>query len=161
MIFFVSCCISINAQNIKQQIQQQQQQQQKQREEREQREKELKEQLRIKKARLNLSDLLQLLQSKDLGYVDEYLNKRGWLLHSTNIKEKPDNNSYNNDGEGIAPDHKIVTWSFDRNTSTDLAKGWFYFHLYPTYDNVLKTNSQTMVMSGFIRPMPLNAVSNG
>jgi hypothetical protein len=172
MIFFVSCCISINAQNIKQQIQQQQQQQQqKQREEREQREKELKEQLRIKKAQLNLSDLLQLLQSKDLDYVDGYLNKRGWVLYSTNVKEKDDTRSYGNDEEGVAADHKIVTWYFDRNTSNDLAKGWFYFHLYPNYDNAISYTiaddeqldrlKTELTNGGYERIYPTDAIERG
>jgi predicted Holliday junction resolvase-like endonuclease len=84
---FVLAASYINAQSIKEQIEQQKQQEQY---EREQRETQLKEEARIKKAQLNLNDLLQLLQSKDADYVDNYLKERGWKLHSTNVKETND-----------------------------------------------------------------------
>lgn len=120
-----------DAQSIKAAAEQKKQQQQY---ESEQRENELKEVARIKRAQLNINDLLQLLQSKDLDYVDRFLSERGWKLHATNIKETDDYD------EEVLTDYKMVTWSFDKNSYSDLAKGWFYFYLYSTYDNAIAYN---------------------
>jgi hypothetical protein len=75
------------------------------------------EEARIEKAQLSLNNLVQLLQNKDLEYVDQFLSKRGWKLYST--------------------DNKVVSWSFDRNENNNLAKGWFYFYMYANSDNVI------------------------
>lgn len=129
----LTCCtlfigICVNAQSIKEQLRQKQQ---KQRYEREQRESEIQEQARIKKAQLSLNDLLQLLQSKDLDYVDKFLTNKGWKLYSTNINEKKEYN------DKTSTDYEEVTWTFDKNPDDDLAKGWFNFYRYPTSDNAV------------------------
>lgn len=166
-IISLICCILLtaicaNAQSIKSQAQQKQQQQQY---EREQRENELKEAARIKNSQLNLNDLLQLLQSKDLDYVDRYLTNKGWKLHSTNIKETDE---YDNE---VATDYKQVTWSFDKNSYSDLAKGWFYFYLYPTYDNAIAYSiadeekldrlKSELTGNGYKRVYPTDAIERG
>jgi len=138
------CCFSLlttysNSQSIKQAAESQKQQQQYEREikkrqekyEKEQHESELKAAVRIQKAQLNLNNLLQLLQSKDLDYVDKFLSEKGWKLYSTNVKETNDND------EEVPKDYKMVTWALDKSEYNNLAKGWFYFYLYPTYDNAI------------------------
>ncbi len=79
------------------------------------------------KSQVSLNELLQLLQSKDLEYIDRILTGKGWKLHSTNIK----------DTEEPHDDYKMVTWSLDKNEYDDLAKGWFYFFLYSNSDNAI------------------------
>lgn len=159
-ILLITICV--NAQSIKGQLQQKQQQQQY---ENEQRENELKEQIRIKKAQLNLNDLLQLLQSKDLDYVDRFLTGKGWKLHATNVSGTDE---YEDE---TTTDYKTVTWSFDKNSYNDLAKGWFYFYLYPTYDNAIaytiadetqldKLKSE-LTSSGYKRIYPTDVIERG
>ncbi|MDR0682995.1 MAG: hypothetical protein LBG15_14275 [Dysgonamonadaceae bacterium] len=118
--YFVLITSYINAQSIKDDIKQKKQQQQ---HENEQRKKKLEEEARIRKAQLKLNDLLQLLQSKDVDYVDGYLSKRGWKLHSTNVKGTT---AYD---EEITRDYNMAQWLFD--------KEWFYFYQYQTYDNAI------------------------
>jgi hypothetical protein len=159
---FVLTASYINAQSIKEQIEQQKQREQY---EREQREKQLKEEARIKKAQLNLNDLLQLLQSKDADYVDNYLKERGWQLHSTNIKET---NDYDNE---IPANYKMATWLFDKNPDNNLAKGWFYFYQYPTYDNaiaytiadetILDRLQSELTKNDYMRVYPTDIVERG
>jgi hypothetical protein len=160
-----------SAQSIKGQLQQKEQQQ---KYEREQRENKLKQQARIQKAQLNLNDLLQLLQSKDLEYVDKFLSERGWKLHSTDVKEKNDNR-YNydiDDEERIVANYKTVTWSFGKDLSNDnLATSWFYFYLYPTYDNAilyaiandkqLDRLKSELTNNGYKRIYPTDAIARG
>lgn len=151
-----------NAQSIKAAAEQQKRQQQY---ERELRDNEIKEAARIQKAQLNLKNLLQLLQSKDLDYVDRFLSEKGWKLHSTNVKETKDND------EEIPTDYKMVTWSFDKSEYNNLAKGWFYFYLYPTYDNAIsyaiadethlnKLKSE-LVNNGYRKIQATDAISRG
>ncbi|MDR1654247.1 MAG: hypothetical protein LBS01_11510, partial [Prevotellaceae bacterium] len=154
--------IYANAQSIKGQLEQKQRQQQY---ESEQKKNKLKEQARIKKAQLNLNDLLQLLQSKDLDYVDRFLTNKGWKLYSTNIKETDE---YDDE---VATDYKQVTWAFDKNSYNDLAKGWFYFYLYPTYDNAIAytiANDEQLdrlrselTSNGYKRIYPTDAIERG
>ncbi|MDR1170621.1 MAG: hypothetical protein LBK97_07295 [Prevotellaceae bacterium] len=180
------CCILLtatygNAQGIKQQQKQQQQRQQQEQQqqeqkkrqeqqrqqqyEREQREKKHAEETRIEKAQLNLNDLLQLLQSKDADYVDAYLTDRGWKLHSTSVKET---NDYDRE---ILSDYKMVTWSFDKNPNDDLARSWFYFYLYPNYDNAIAYTiadeaqldklKSVLVPNGYERIYPTDIIERG
>ncbi|HZK70879.1 MAG TPA: hypothetical protein VFD03_05070 [Clostridia bacterium] len=128
LALFMSISIYCNSQSIRAAAEQQKRQQQY---ERELRGNELKEAARIQKAQLNLNNLLQLLQSKDLDYVDKFLSEKGWKLNSTNIKETNDND------EEVPKDYKMVTWALDKSEYNNLAKGWFYFYLYPTYDNAI------------------------
>ncbi|NDP22268.1 MAG: hypothetical protein GZ091_14480 [Paludibacter sp.] len=128
LAFVLLTTIYSNAQSIKAAAEQQRQQEQY---ERNMRESELKQASRIQKAQLNLNNLLQLLQSKDLDYVDRFLSEKGWKLYSTNVKETNDND------EEVSTNYKKVTWVFDKNEYENLAKGWFYFYLYPTYDNAI------------------------
>ena len=144
ILFLGFCVISINciSQNIKhasdaKKRQQQYQNEYKERQEQyqqQQRDIELKEIARIKKAQLNLNDLLVLLQSKDLEYVDKYLSERGWKLYETNIDEDEEEKSEN---ESFTTNYKKVTWSFDKSNYNDLAQGWFYFYVFPNYDNAI------------------------
>lgn len=156
-----------NAQGIKQQAEQKRQQQQYEQEQRENklRENKLKEAARIKKAHLSLNDLLQLLQSKDLDYVDKFLSGRGWKLYSTNIKEKDEYD------EEVPTDYKMGTWSFDKNPYNDLARAWFHLYLYPTYDNAIfyqivdethlaKLKSE-LTGSGYKRIYPTDIIERG
>src|SRR5690606_27613379 len=151
-----------SAQNIKQQAEQQKREQEYKRE---QHENELKEQARTKKAQLNLSDLLRLVRSSDLEYVDEFLSTKGWMLHGTNVKGTDE---YNDE---TTSDYKSVTWSFDKNTYNDLAKGWFYFYLYTDYDNAVaytitdKTQldklKSELISNGYKRIYPTDAIERG
>lgn len=162
LILLISISISCNAQSIKAAAEQQKRQQQY---ERELRENEIQQAARIQKAQLNLNNLLQLLQSKDLDYVDRFLSEKGWKLHSTNIKET------NDDDEEVPKDYKKVTWALDKNEYNNLAKGWFYFYLYPTYDNAIsyviadeiqlsKLKSE-LINSGYRKIQATDAISRG
>ena len=131
IIFFILICllltsINVQSQSLKNQLRQQQQQQQY---ERELQENELKEQARIKKALLHLNDLVKLLQSKDLDYVDKYLSDKGWKFNNTYM-------DILNKGESLAI--KRVEWCFDKDLfDNNLASGWFSLYIYPTYDNAI------------------------
>ena len=172
------CCFSLlivhsNSQSIKQAAESQKQQQQYEREikqrqekyEKEQYESELKAAVRIQKAQLNLNNLLQLLQNKDLDYVDRFLSEKGWKLSSTNIKETKDNE------EEVPTGYKMVTWAFDKNENNNLAKGWFYFYLYPNSDNAisyaiadeiqLNKLKSDLINSGYRKIQATDAVSLG
>ena len=159
---YLATLICINAQGIKEQAEKKKQQQQY---EREQRENELKEQARIKKSQLNINDLLQLLQSKDLDYVDRFLTDKGWKLHSTNIKKTDE---YDNE---VTTDYKQVTWSYEKNSYNELAKGWFYFYLYPNFDNAIAYTfanedqldrlKSELTTNGYKRIYPTDAIERG
>lgn len=155
LFFLLLSTICINAQSIKASSEQQKRQQEY---EKEIKENELKEAARIQKAQLNLNNLLQLLQSKDLDYVDRFLTGRGWKLHSTFI------NDDNNNNEEIPSGFKSVTWTFDKNEYNDLAKGWFYFYLYPSdEDSIVYDNAIAYVMFDEIQvsKLKLELVNNG
>lgn len=121
IIFGISFCQAQNLQDAAKQKQQQEIL------EKQQKEAQLQEQARLLKAQLNLTDLLDLLKSKDLDYVDKFLTSRGWTFEETNIDE-----------DGNMPDeYEMVTWSLDKNESTKLSKGWFHFYRYTKYDNAI------------------------
>ena len=160
----LSTTIASNAQSIKAASEQQKRQQQY---ERELRDNEIKEAARVQRAQLNLNDLLQLLQSKDLDFVDRYLSAKGWKLTSTNVNETNDDN---NDNEDLS-DHKVVSWAFDKNSYNNLAKGWFSFHIYPTYDNAISYSianetlldklKTELINNGYKRIYPTDAIERG
>lgn len=156
----------INAQSIKASAEQKKRQQEY---ERELKELQIKEEARIQKSKLNYNNLIHLLQSKDLDYIDRFLSEKGWKLYSTYVND--DNN------EELPKGFKSITWTFDKKEYYDLALGWFYFYIYPqeenmiTYDNaigyVLSDDMQLnklkseLINNGFVKSQPTNASSTG
>ncbi|WP_047451635.1 hypothetical protein [Alistipes sp. ZOR0009] len=128
LALLVSINFYCNAQSIKAAAEQQKRKQQYKKE---LRDNEIRQAVHRQKAQLNLNNLLQLLQCKDLDYVDRFLSEKGWKLHSTNINETNDSD------EEVSKDYKTVTWALDKDDYSGLAKGWFYFYLYSTYDNAI------------------------
>ena len=126
-------------------------------------ENELKEQARIKKALLHLNDLVKLLQSKDLDYVDKYLSDKGWKFNNTYM-------DILNKGESLAI--KRVEWCFDKDLfDNNLASGWFSLYIYPTYDNAISyfivdeshinTLKSEITTAGYKRVSPTIVVERG
>ncbi|WP_304336940.1 hypothetical protein [Capnocytophaga leadbetteri] len=161
ILIWLLAITTLQAQNIKQQLNQIRQQK---KYERELREKEAKEKLRLKKAELSFYDLIHL-QSKDLHYVDEFLTKRGFKLYNTNVREDDENN------EEEVLDYKRVTWSFDKNPYNDLAKSWFNFFSYPDMDNaisyqitdeeLLQKIKDEIIKAGYEQVSPTDAIARG
>ncbi|MFA7081438.1 MAG: hypothetical protein WC135_02385 [Bacteroidales bacterium] len=115
-----------NAQNIKAAYERQKTEKEY---ERQRVENELKEVARIQKARLSLSDLLQLVQNNDLNHIDMFLTEKGWKIYSTDADES----DYND--EEMPLNHEKVTWAFDRDSYQNRAKAWFYAYTFPNYNN--------------------------
>lgn len=170
LILFLSIllCLStfLPAQSIKASAEQQKRQKEY---ERELKELQLKEAARIQKSKLNLNNLMQLLQSKDLDYIDRFLTEKGWRLNSTFIND--------NENEELPKGFKTVTWTFDKDNYYDIALGWFHFYIYPQEENIISyDNAIAYVLSddlqldklktelindGFVKIQPTNASSEG
>lgn len=78
---------------------------------------------------LKLDELL-LFQKKSLGYIDDYLTRKGWELHSTSI----DNFDYFGD---LYANYSEITWSYNKNKWNDKAEAWFYLYQYDNLDNAI------------------------
>jgi len=63
---------------------------------------------------LGLNEMLNFTQKKDWDYINDILLDKGW--------------TYNNSEKGDAINS--ITWSFDKDYSTDKARGWFYVYTY-------------------------------
>ena len=71
---------------------------------------------------LRLDDLLRLLQSNDQGYIDEYLEKKGWEIEDAGI--------------GVFPGEQCVTWAIDRSKNYEgriYARGWLASCMYTSF----------------------------
>lgn len=84
--------------------------------------------MQYEKSKLWLDDLLRLQKSKDIGYIDDYLGKKGWELESTSMDTS------------IVMDVSIVkeqcvVWAFARRSgwSGVYAYGWFKSCLYTDF----------------------------
>ena len=78
---------------------------------------------------LKLDELL-LFQKESLGYIDDYLTRKGWELHSTSI----DNFDYFGD---LYANYSEITWSYNKNKWNDKAEAWFYLYQYDNLDNAI------------------------
>ncbi|MDR1793636.1 MAG: hypothetical protein LBR36_09430 [Bacteroidales bacterium] len=138
-------------------------------------ERERKERERIKKAQLSFNDMLLFIQNQDVEYVDNVLSSRGWKLHSTNLNGNPDNDGnmpstykYN---DIIPSTYKTIVWTFDKQSYNNLAKGWFTFYLYPSYDNAvsytiadethLANLKAELIKSGYKKVNPTDIITRG
>ena len=68
---------------------------------------------------LKLEELL-LFQKKDLGYIDDYLSRKGWELHSTSI----DNDDY------LVSNYNLIIWSYKKNKWNGEAEAWLKLYEY-------------------------------
>lgn len=78
---------------------------------------------------LKLDELL-LFQKKSLGYIEDYLTRKGWELHRTSI----DNFDYFGD---LYANYSAITWSYNKNKWNDKAEAWFYLYQYDNLDNAI------------------------
>ena len=78
---------------------------------------------------LKLDELL-LFQKKSLGYIEDYLSRKGWELHRTSI----DKTDYFGD---LYANYNAITWSYNKNRWNDKAEAWFYLYQYDNLDNAV------------------------
>ena len=78
---------------------------------------------------LKLDELL-LFQKKSLGYIEDYLSRKGWELHRTSI----DNTDYFGD---LFTNYNAITWSYNKNQWNDRAEAWFYLYQYDNLANAI------------------------
>ena len=60
---------------------------------------------------------LTLLQGKDLDFVNNYLTKKKWEFHTSNV-----------DNSESFKNYTTVGWSLNKDTWTNKADAWFYFY---------------------------------
>jgi len=75
-------------------------------------------------------DELLLLQKNNLTYAENYLLKKNWDLHRTDVS----NADYFGD---LFTDYSIIVWSYNKNRWDDKAEAWFYLYYYSKLENVV------------------------
>lgn len=84
---------------------------------------------------------LTLLQGKDLDYVNNYLTKKKWEFHTSNV-----------DNSESFKNYTTVGWSLNKNTWNNKAQAWFYFYQQSGAENMVgyqtsKTNFNNLKTS--------------
>lgn len=69
---------------------------------------------------------LTLLQGKDLDYVNNYLTKKKWEFHTSNV-----------DNSESFKNYTTVGWSLNKNTWNNKAEAWFYFYQQSGAENMV------------------------
>ena len=93
---------------------------------------------------LNYKDLF-LLQANNLSFADNYLTKKGWDYHSSEVES---------DYEYF--DFSMVSWSFNKNSWNNKAKGWFYLYQSKGYGNMINFKPTSVVCSLSPLNVPFN-----
>lgn len=70
---------------------------------------------------LSLNELFTLCNKSDWDIVNEYMLKKGWDYHQSS---KGDDEHYN-----------TITWSYNKDSYSDKAQGWFYLYTYEGMPN--------------------------
>lgn len=88
---------------------------------------------------LSLNEIFALCNKTDWDLVNEYMLKKGWEYHQSS---KGDDSHYN-----------TITWSYNKDSYSDKAQGWFYLYTYESLPNKISYS--------FFNKQSFNTLKNG